>query len=124
MKAQFTGSDFVMENLTVSGLQTGCAGKTFNFYYAIDTGTALVLKNPAGVYSKGSKIKCTLAYPATVATKVPAAAGWGVSPNPQLTITSANSTCATYPTAGASFTIDKISTADYTNKIAFEILSP
>jgi hypothetical protein len=123
VKAQFTGADFVMENLTVSGLKTGCAGKTFNFYYAINSDTSTVLKNPAGVYTHGSKIKCTLAFPATTATKVPAVGTWGTSPNPQLTITSSNSTCTTWPTAGASFTIDKISTADYTNRISFEILS-
>jgi hypothetical protein len=120
VRAQFNGSDFVMENLTVSGLQAGCAGKTFNFYYAIDSNVATVLKNPAGVYTHGSKIKCTLAYPApTAATKVPAADDWGT---PQLTITSSNSTCRVVG-GSTDFTIDKISTADYTNKIAFEILS-
>ena len=119
VKAQFNGSDFVMENLTVSGLQAGCAGKTFNFYYAIDSNVATVLKNPAGVYTHGNKIKCTLAYPATTATKVPIASSWGT---PQLTITSSNSTCRVIG-GSTDFTIDKISTADYTNKIAFEILS-
>ncbi len=122
VKAQFNGSDFVMENLTISGLKSGCAGKTFNFYYAIDTNTATVLKNPAGVYTHGSKIKCTLAYPATTATKVPAVGSWGTAPNPQLTITSSNSTCIVIGN-NVNFTLDKISTADYTNKIAFEILS-
>jgi hypothetical protein len=119
VKAQFNGSDFVMENLTVSGLQAGCAGKTFNFYYAIDSNVATVLKNPAGVYTHGNKIKCTLAYPGTTATKVPAASSWGT---PQLTITSSNSTCRVIG-GSTDFTIDKISTADYTNRIAFEILS-
>ena len=120
--AQFNGSDFVMENLTVSGLQAGCAGKTFNFYYAIDSDTAKVLKNPAGAYTHGNKIKCTLAYAGTTATKVPATGTWGTAPNPQLTITSSNSTCNVVGN-NTTFTIDKISTADYTNKIAFEILS-
>ena len=120
--AQFNGSDFVMENLTVSGLQAGCAGKTFNFYYAIDSDTAKVLKNPVGAYTHGNKIKCTLAYAGTTATKVPATGAWGTAPNPQLTITSSNSTCNVVGN-NTTFTIDKISTADYTNKIAFEILS-
>jgi hypothetical protein len=119
--AQFNGADFVMENLTVSGLNNSCAGKTFNFYYAIDSNTATVLKNPAGVYTHGSRIKCTLDYPATTATKVPAVGVWGTAPNPQLTITSANSVCRVVGGA-TDFDIDKISTADYTNKIAFEIL--
>ncbi|MBM3691665.1 MAG: hypothetical protein FJW76_06650 [Actinobacteria bacterium] len=122
VKAQFNGSDFVMENLTISGLQNGCAGKTFNFYYAIDSNTAKVLKNPANVYTHGNTIKCTLAYPATTATKVPAVGVWGTAPNPHLTITSSNSTCRVVG-GSTDFTIDKISTADYTNKIAFEILS-
>ena len=120
--AQFNGSDFVMENLTVSGLTNNCAGKTFNFYYAIDSNTATVLKNPAGVYTHGDRIKCTLEYPATTATKVPAVGVWGTTPNPQLTITSANSVCRVVG-GSTDFDIDKISTADYTNKIAFEILS-
>ena len=120
VKAQFTGSDFVMENLTISGLQAGCAGKTFNFYYAIDSNVATVLKNPAGVYTHGNKIKCTLSYPTpTEATKVPAASSWGT---PQLTITSSNSICNVVGN-NTNFTIDKISTADYTNRLAFEILS-
>ena len=111
-----------MENITISGLQAGCAGKTFNFYYAIDTDTAKSLKNPAGVYTHGSTIKCTLEYAGTTATKVPATGSWGVAPNPQLTITTANSYCRVVG-AATDFEIDKISTADYTNKIAFEILS-
>jgi hypothetical protein len=119
--AQFNGADFVMENLTVSGLNNSCAGKTFNFYYAIDSNTATVLKNPAGVYTHSDRIKCTLDYPATTATKVPAVGVWGTAPNPQLTITSSNSVCRVVGSA-TDFDIDKISTADYTNKIAFEIL--
>lgn len=119
--AQFNGSDFVMENLTVSGLTNNCAGKTFNFYYAIDSNTAVALKNPASVYTHGDRIKCTLDYPGTTATKVPAVGVWGTAPNPQLTITSANSVCRVVG-GSTDFDIDKISTADYTNKIAFEIL--
>ena len=120
VKAQFTGSDFVMENLTISGLQAGCAGKTFNFYYAIDSNVATVLKNPAGVYTHGNKIKCTLSYPApTAATKVPT---FDINATPQLTITSSNSVCNVVGN-NTNFTIDKISTADYTNRLAFEILS-
>jgi hypothetical protein len=117
--AQFNGSDFVMENLTVSGLTNNCAGKTFNFYYAIDSNTATVLKNPAGVYTHGDRIKCTLDYAGVAATKVPPSGTWAT---PQLTITSANSVCRVVG-GSTDFDIDKISTADYTNKIAFEILS-
>jgi hypothetical protein len=119
--AQFNGSDFVMDKLTISGLTNTCAGKTFNFYYSIDSNTATVLKNPAGVYTHGNSIKCTLDYPATTATKVPAVGVWGTAPNPQLTITSANSVCRVVG-GSTDFDMDKISTADYTNKIAFEIL--
>ena len=123
VKAQFNGSDFVMENLTISGLKSGCAGKTFNFYYAIDTNTATVLKNPAGVYTHGSKIKCTLGTSSSdnPVVKIPASSGW-LNSTPQLTITSANSYCRVVG-GSTDFEMDKISTADYTNKIAFEILS-
>jgi hypothetical protein len=122
VKSRFTGSDFVMDNLTISGLTNSCAGKTFNFYYAIDSNTSTVLKNPAGVYTHGNSIKCTLDYPGTTATKVPAVGAWGTAPNPQLTITSANSVCRV-DGGSTDFDIDKISTADYTNIIAIEILS-
>lgn len=122
VKSQFTGADFVMSNLTISGLQSSCADKTFNFYYTIDSNTATVLKNPGGFYTHGNVIKCTLDYPATTATKVPAVGVWGTAPNPQLTITSANSVCRVVG-GTTDFDIDKISTADYTNIIAIEILS-
>jgi hypothetical protein len=124
VKSQFTGTDFVMNNLTVSGLQSGCVGKTLNFYYTIDSNTSTVLKNPAGVYTHGNVIKCTLEYPATTATKVPASNTWGAGTtnDPQLTITSANSVCRVVG-GSTDFDIDKISTADYTNIIAIEILS-
>jgi hypothetical protein len=122
VKSRFTGTDFVMDNLTISGLTNSCAGKTFNFYYAIDSNTSTVLKNPAGVYTHGNSIKCTLDYPGTTATKVPAVGAWGTAPNPQLTITSANSVCRV-DGGSTDFDIDKISTADYTNIIAIEILS-
>jgi hypothetical protein len=120
--AQFNGSDFVMEKLTVSGLRSACAGKTFNFYYAIDSNTATVLKNPAGVYTHGSTIKCTLGDRTgeTPVTKIAPFASWENS-TPQLVITSANSYCRVIG-GSTDFDIDKISTADYTNKIAFEIL--
>jgi hypothetical protein len=123
VKAQFNGSDFVMENITVSGLQEACESKTFNFYYAIDSNTATVLKNPAGLYTHGDRIKCTLGTSTsdTPAVKIPLSTGW-LNSTPQLTINTANSYC-TVVGGATDFELDKISTADYTNKIAFEILS-
>jgi hypothetical protein len=118
VKSQFTGTEFVMDNLTVSGLRSGCEDKYFNFYYAIESTTA-TLSNPGGAYVKGSKIKCTLGT--TTATKIPASSGWLIS-IPQLTINSANSFCVVIG-VNAPFEMDKISTADYTNRIAFEISS-
>lgn len=123
VKAQFNGSDFVMENITVSGLKAGCESKTFNFYYAIDSNTATVLKNPSGLYTHGSRIKCTLGTSTAdnPTVKIPLSAGW-LNSTPQLTINSSNSYCRVVGGA-TDFEMDKISTADYTNKIAFEILS-
>jgi hypothetical protein len=123
VKAQFNGSDFVMENITVSGLRAGCESKNFNFYYAIDSNTATVLKNPAGLYTHGDRIKCTLGTSTsdTPTVKIPLSTGW-LNSTPQLTINAANSYCRVIGGA-TDFELDKISTADYTNKIAFEILS-
>jgi len=121
--AQFNGSDFVMENITVSGLRAGCESRTFNFYYAIDSNTATALKNPAGVYTHGDRIKCTLGTSTSdsPAVKIPLSTGW-LNSTPQLTINSSNSYCRVVG-GSTDFELDKISTADYTNKIAFEILS-
>lgn len=124
VQSQFTGTDFVMENLTVSGLRSGCENKIFNFYYAIDSNTSTVLKNPAGVYTHGNKIKCTLGTGSSdnPVVKIPASSGW-LNSTPQLTITSSNSYCKVMG-GNTDFEMDKISTADYTNRIAFEIKNP
>ena len=124
VKSQFTGTEFVMENLTLSGLKSDCENKIFNFYYAITPDTSTVLSNPDGKYTHGNKIKCTLGSSSSdnPVVKIPASSGW-LSSTPQLTITSANSYCRVVG-GSTDFEMDKISTADYTNRIAFEIKNP
>jgi len=104
-------------------LQEACESKTFNFYYAIDSNTATVLKNPSGLYTHGDRIKCTLGTGTSdnPTVKIPLSTGW-LNATPQLTINAANSYCRVVG-GSTDFELDKISTADYTNKIAFEILS-
>jgi hypothetical protein len=121
VRPRFTGSDFVFDSFSISGLTSNCVGKTFNFYFGVSTNTSIALKNTTGDYTHSDKIKCTLAWPGTAATKIPAQSSWGSSP--QLAIDSSNSTCSTIRTPGTTFRLDKISTADYTNAIGFEILT-
>ena len=111
LKSQYTGADFVFDTITVTQLNTGCASKTLAIYFKIkSSGT---LKNSSGNYSLNDTVKCTY--------NIPVASAWGTSPNPQLSIGSGNSTCATLATPGTTFLLNKISTADYTNAIGFEI---
>ena len=111
LKSQYTGTDFVFDTITVTQLNTGCASKTLAIYFKIkSSGT---LKNSTSNYNLNDTVKCTY--------NIPVSASWGVSPNPQLSIGSGNSTCATLATPGTTFLLNKISTADYTNAIGFEI---
>lgn len=111
LKSQYTGSDFVFDTITVTQLNTGCASKTLSIYFKIkSSGT---LKNSTGNYTLSDTVKCTY--------NIPVSSAWGTSPNPQLSIGSGNSTCATLATPLTTFLLNKISTADYTNAIGFEI---
>ena len=111
LKSQYTGTDFVFDTITVTQLNTGCASKTLAIYFKIkSSGT---LKNSTSNYNLNDTVKCTY--------NIPVSASWGVSPNPQLSIGSGNSSCATLATPGTTFLLNKISTADYTNAIGFEI---
>ena len=111
LKSQYTGADFVFDTITVTQLNTGCASKTLSIYFKIKSSGSL--KNSTGNYTLNDTVKCTY--------NIPVSSSWGVSPNPQLSIGSGNSSCATLTTPLTTFLLNKISTADYTNAIGFEI---
>ena len=115
----FTGTDFVMNQITLDGLKSACVGKDLSIYFAIRTdSTTATLKNTTGEYTWGNKIKCRATFAGTTAGKVPAQANWGT---PHLTITSSITSCTVIPNATPTFVLNKISTSDYTNAIGFEI---
>ena len=111
LKSQYTGADFVFDTITVTQLNTGCASKTLSIYFKIKSSGSL--KNSTGNYTLSDTVKCTY--------NIPVSSSWGTSPAPQLSIGSGNSTCATLTTPLTTFLLNKISTADYTNAIGFEI---
>lgn len=107
--AKFTSNDFVFDSITVDNLKAECGGKTMKFYFGIQaTGS---LHNGTGEYTNGNSIKCTF-------TPIPTT---GLVRIPQFNIDSANSTCVNQTTPAGTFTLNKISTADYTDAIGFEI---
>ena len=109
LKAKFTSGDFVFDTITVSDLNTDCGGLTFKYYFEIKaTGS---LHNSTGEYANGATIECTFA--------IPASGTWGTSP--QFSIGSGNSTCTNLTAPAGTFLLNKISTADYTDAIGFEI---
>jgi hypothetical protein len=109
LKAKFTSGDFVFDTITVNDLNTACGSKTFKYYFEIKATGAL--HNSTGEYANGATIECTFA--------IPASGTWGTSP--QFSIGSGNSTCTNLTAPAGTFLLNKISTADYTDAIGFEI---
>jgi hypothetical protein len=113
---EFTGTNFVFKTFTVGNptitdgdIKNTCATKVMNFYLKIKTGT---LANTSGHYIAGDVVKCTYT--------LPGAPGWPTS-SPQFILDSSNTTCATNRAPGTAVALDEINTADYTDKIGFEI---
>jgi hypothetical protein len=111
----FTGTDFVfyrfkLGNPTVTDgdLKDTCAGKTVGLYLKIGTGT---LKNTSGVYANNDVIKCT--------KTLQSAAGWPTS-NPQFSFSASDLVCTNQRSNGT-LPFNEINTADYTDRIGFEI---
>lgn len=111
----FTGTDFVFNQFTLGNpsvtngdLKDTCATKTVSIYLKIGAG---ILKNTSGHYSSNDIIKCSHV--------LPAAAGWPTG-IPQFTFGNSDLTCVNQTTNG-SVSFNEISTADYTDRIGFEI---
>lgn len=114
---QFTGLDFVFTSFLLGNAATDgnvsptCVGKTLSFYFKIKTG---VLSNTTGEYIAGDIVKCT--------HTLPSASSWPTNTvGTQFTLDSSNTLCSTLRTPSTTFTLTKVSTADYTDRIGFEI---
>ena len=112
----FTGTDFVFKaftvgNPTVTGgdIKDTCATKTVAFYLKVKSSG---LVNTSSNYSAGDVIKCSYT--------LPAAAGWPTT-NPQFTLDRNLINCALTTTPTTYFPLNEIYTADYTDRIGFEI---
>lgn len=114
-KREFTGTDFVFSGFTLGDLTTdgdiesGCATKTVSIYMKIKPAP---IANTSGHYLADDIVKCTYT--------LQGAAGWPTT-NPQFTLTNANTACATIRAPGTAVALNEIRTADYTDKIGFEI---
>jgi len=109
LEAAYTGEDFVFETITVSDLKSTCGGKPMKFYFKIKSAPWTPLQS--GNYNNGDLIKCTLnSIPTAGSTRIPQFSIGG-------TTTCVNTTQTSLP----SFSLNEISTSDYTGKIGFEI---
>ena len=113
---QFTGTDFVFNSFTVGNptitdgdIKDTCATKVMAFYMKIK---ASGLVNTSGNYLANDIVKCTYT--------LPGASGWPTT-NPQFTLTNANTACSTIRAPLTAVALNEINTADYTDKIGFEI---
>ena len=115
---EFTGSDFVFKTFTIGNpsitdgdIKPTCELKDVAFYFKIK---ASGLANTSGTYIANDIVKCTYT--------LPAAANWPTT-NPQFTLTDSTSgfSCATTRTPSVPVLLSDLYTADYTDRIGFEI---
>lgn len=115
---QFTGTDFVFNSFTIGNptvtdgdIKDTCATKTVGIYLKIK---ASGLVNTSGHYIANDVVKCSYT--------LPAAAGWPTG-NPQFTLNSSTAgfACATLRSPGTAVAVSELYTADYTDRIGFEI---
>jgi hypothetical protein len=116
----FTGDDFVFSTFKVGAygtdgdIKSTCASTNaftthLNFYFKIASSG---LVNTSGHYLANDIVKCSY--------ELPTATSWS-STTPQFTLDSSNTSCATIRSPGIPVALNEISTADYTDKIGFEI---
>jgi hypothetical protein len=115
VRRTFTGTDFIFNAFTVGNptvtngdIHDTCAGKTVAFYLKIKA-TGLVSTTN---YQANDVVKCWYT--------LPAAAGWPTG-NPQFVLDNSLITCARNVSLTTHFSINDIYTADYTDRIGFEI---
>ena len=110
LRPKYTGEDFVFENASFKDVATRCGDgtKDVTLYFKIGNSPLHNLADPK--YINGDIVKCV--YP------IPLSSTWG---NPQFTATNAATPCSTVANPGTIFRFNDIYTADFTNKVGFEI---
>ena len=109
LEAAYTGEDFVFDTITISDLKSTCGGKPMKFYFKIKSAPWTPLRS--GDYSNDDLIKCTF-------SSIPTS---GLVRIPQFSISGTTACVNTTQTSLPPFSLNEISTADYTGKIGFEI---
>ena len=110
LRALYTGEDFVFDTITISDLKSDCAGKPLLLYFKIKSAPWTLRQ--VGIYTNTDLIKCTF-------NPIPAAGG--AARIPQFEIGSSSSICITERNPSTNFSLNRISTSDYLDKIGFEI---
>lgn len=112
LRPKYTGEDFVFEDAKFKDVSTTCGdgNKDVTLYFKIRTGT---LNRPATApkYTNDDIIKCVY--------QIPLATTWGT--NPQFTASNTNTPCSTFNNPSTIFSFNDIYTADFNNRVGFEI---
>ena len=113
LRASYTGEDFVFNQVKISDVNTACGTgiiRDIAFYFKI--GTSALHNSSSPKYTNGDVLKCV--------STIPRSNTWGTTP--QFTITNADAVCTNFTVPGrGNFTLNDIYTADFTNRIGFEI---
>ncbi|CAB4549519.1 MAG: hypothetical protein F2602_04750 [Actinobacteria bacterium] len=126
----FDGEDFHFDQIqmgeassTVGDIEATCAGKPVSFYLTIATGRSLI----STAYTAGEILKCSATLPA--ANQWPGGSPWQfsfLSSSKWLALSTPAShqlrlRCYRAGGTGAELELNSVNTADYTNRIGFEI---
>ena len=114
LRPKYTGEDFVFENARFKDVSDRCGSgtKDVTLYFKIRTGTLNSPASPAK-YANNDIIKCVY--------QIPLLSGVGNPPVIEFTASNADTTCSVFTTPLVTFRFNDIYTADFTNRVGFEI---
>ena len=114
LRPKYTGEDFVFENARFKDVSDRCGSgtKDVTLYFKVRTGTLNSPASPAK-YVNNDIIKCVY--------QIPVLSGVGNPPVIEFTASNTDTTCSTFNNPSATFRFNDIYTADFTNRVGFEI---
>lgn len=114
LRPLYTGEDFVFENARFRDVSDRCGSgtKDVTLYFKVRTGTLNSPASPAK-YVNNDIIKCVY--------QIPVLSGVGNPPVIEFTASNLATTCSTFNNPSATFRLNDIYTADFTNRVGFEI---
>jgi len=111
LRPKYTGEDFVFENAGFKDVAARCGDGTKDVTIYFKIGTSPLHNTASPKYANNDIVKCVY--------QIPLLRDWGT--NPQFTATNAATICATFANPSVTFTFNDIYTADFTNRVGFEI---